>query len=172
MGVCFGHQILCRALGSVVERSAGDVWELALTKIDLHPIGQLLFRTPDPFIYLQQMHRDQVIDAPSPDKAKVVLHQQAQVWGSTQICPVQGLYLRGRLFTCQGHPGYDPQMVREHIERRIERGVIKNIAAAKEAMKTADSDHDGLIVSAAMLRFLNAEDVDVPDSQSERDAHD
>jgi GMP synthase-like glutamine amidotransferase len=137
------------------------VWELALTKIDLNPIGQLLFRTTDPFIHLQQMHRDQVINPPSPKNAKVALEKEAQVWGSTEICPVQGVYLRGRLFTCQGHPGYDPQMVREHIERRIERGVIGDTVSARQAMKTADSEHDGRLVSAAMLRFLNAEDADV-----------
>ena len=164
-GVCFGHQILCRALGSVVQRSPGEEWEFAHTIINLTPIGRALFRTDEPFIYLHQMHQDQVIDAPSPTKEPIpsMLNHAAHIWGSTKVCPVQGVYLRERLLTTQGHLGYDPQMVREHIERRIELGVVNNTQAAEVAKETAELKHDGLIVAGAILRFFNGEDEKVPD---------
>ena len=148
-----------------MQRSPGEEWEFAHTKIDLTPIGQQLFRTSDPYLYLHQMHQDQVIDSPAPETSQVPLgDHKAHIWGSTQMCPIQGVYLRERLFTTQGHLSYDPQMIREHIETRLARGLIKDTRAAEEAKETAELDHDGLIVAGAILRFLNGDDVDVPDT--------
>ncbi len=42
VGVCFGHQILARALGSVVERSPGG-WEVSVTDVELSAAGEQLF---------------------------------------------------------------------------------------------------------------------------------
>lgn len=149
----------------MVERSAGEEWEFAHTKIDLTTVGQALFRTSEPYVHLHQMHQDQVIQAPSPDKAPLpdMLDHAAHVWGSTSVCPIQGVYLRERLLTTQGHLGYDPQMVREHIERRITLGIVRNTQVAEEAKETAELNHDGLIVAGAILRFFNGDDVDVSD---------
>ncbi len=161
-GVCFGHQILCRALGSTVERTPGDVWEFAHTKIELSPIGQALFRTSDPYIYLHQMHQDHVVDAPSPSKSKLArFDKEAHVWGWTETTPIQGVYIHERLLTTQGHLGYDPQMVREHIERRVAKGLVKDTQMAEEAKERAELDHDGLVVAAAALRFFHGDDVEI-----------
>jgi GMP synthase-like glutamine amidotransferase len=42
VGICFGHQILARALGVEVGRNA-DGWEVAVDRINLSEKGQELF---------------------------------------------------------------------------------------------------------------------------------
>lgn len=44
VGICFGHQIIARALGAKVQRNAG-VWEVAVDQVDLTPDGQRLFNS-------------------------------------------------------------------------------------------------------------------------------
>ena len=160
-GVCFGHQIICRALGSKVEPSPGEVWELAHTKLDLTDIGEKLFQTSR-HIYLHQMHQDHVVNAPSASVSELLTSDmKVHVWGSTKKTPIQGVYIRERIFTSQGHLGYDADMVRMHIKERIEKGSVKDVEAAEEAKETADFEHDGLLVAGAILRFFHGDDVDI-----------
>lgn len=42
IGVCYGHQIIARALGGKISRNPGG-WELGVCKMDMTPIGQKLF---------------------------------------------------------------------------------------------------------------------------------
>lgn len=42
VGICFGHQIVARALGGKVERNAG-AWEVSVSKVALSPLGKELF---------------------------------------------------------------------------------------------------------------------------------
>ena len=44
VGVCFGHQILGRALGATVKR--GEAWEIAVAPVDLTKKGQEVFERP------------------------------------------------------------------------------------------------------------------------------
>ncbi|KAH7355414.1 class I glutamine amidotransferase-like protein [Rhexocercosporidium sp. MPI-PUGE-AT-0058] len=161
-GVCFGHQVLCRALGSKVKPSPGEEWELSHTKIHLTPIGEALFRTKDK-IFLHQMHVDHVVDPPTSSSSKGLIEKDSSVsvWGSSGIIPIQGVYIRERLFTSQGHLGYDEQMVKKHVDARFEKGLIKDEKQADEAKEKAGLDHDGLLVAGAILRFFHGEDNDI-----------
>ena len=161
-GVCFGHQLLCRALGSTVQQTAGGRWELAHTKIQLTHTGQHLFRTEDAEIHLQQMHQDQVMDAPSHGKTKLLPEDaKVRVWGTTEHTPIQGVYIWERLFTSQGHLGFDEAMVRRQVQCRVESGGITCPVAVEVANETAHMEHDGLVVAAAILRFFHGDDRDV-----------
>lgn len=42
VGICFGHQIIARALGAEVRRNAG-VWEVSVDLVKLTPDGQKIF---------------------------------------------------------------------------------------------------------------------------------
>lgn len=161
-GVCFGHQVLCRALGSKVEPVPSEEWELAHTKINLSPLGQTLFRTKDSSLYLHQMHQDHVTSPPSHETTSLLSpSQKVHVWGSSDHTAVQGVYLKDRLFTSQGHLGFDEQMVKRQIDMRIESGGIKAEDKPDEAKELADLEHDGEVVAAAILRLFHGEDVDV-----------
>ncbi|KAJ4288722.1 hypothetical protein N0V88_007256 [Collariella sp. IMI 366227] len=159
-GVCFGHQLLCRMLGSDIESAAATDWELGHTKISLNSVGQKLFRTDKPEVYLHQMHQDYVIARPTVRSAGGLLEEgtNVEVWGHTKHTRVQGVYIRGKLFTTQAHLAFDEGMVRRQIEMRVEAGSIKNKEHADRAAETGQLEHDGDVVAAAILRFFHDED--------------
>lgn len=53
VGICFGHQIIARALGGEVRRSGGK-WEVSVDKVRLSPLGKELFGV------------DELVGSPSP----------------------------------------------------------------------------------------------------------
>ena len=161
-GVCFGHQILSRMLGATVETTRGGKWELAHTEMHLTPTGQKLFKTSQSTLSLHQMHQDQVTSTPSPQTSDLLTEndEEVEVWASTIHTPVQGLYMRERLFTSQGHLGFDEAMVQRQIEMRVDAGGITDTDGEK-GKETAHLKHDGIIVAGAILRFFRCEDLHV-----------
>lgn len=177
-GICFGHQILCRALGSEVRPQKHNEWELSHTKLTLSsPVGRRLFAIPDsdpPHIYLHEMHLDKVVRAPDPrDPIHARSPEQGgtgglldperhevHVWAESDHTEVQGVYIRARLFTSQGHMEFDEDMVRRQLEMRVESGTLKK-EDAKEAEERAEWMHDGLVVAKAVLRFFHGDDDDI-----------
>ncbi|KAL2006265.1 hypothetical protein VTN00DRAFT_9919 [Thermoascus crustaceus] len=140
IGVCFGHQILGRALGVKVGRS--DVgWEISVCEMDLTDKGKELFRRDK--LRLQQMHRDIVFYYP-PNVVPL---------GSSPRCAVQGMYSPRRFITVQGHPEFTEDIVSEILEARSKAGVFTE-DEYKEAMARVGNEHDGIAVGVAFLRFL------------------
>jgi len=161
-GVCFGHQLLCRMLGGSVEPHPENDWELAHTKIELTEIGRRLFQVDEPSIHLHQMHQDHVSDAPSAKTTDLLsLRDDVHIWGRTDHTFVQGVYLRDKLFTTQGHLGFDAKMVQRQVDMRQANGGIMDSAFAEERKKTAELEHDGIIVATAILRFFYGEDHEI-----------
>lgn len=162
-GVCFGHQLLSRLLGSEVKAHPEGQWEIGHNRIDLSPIGRKLFKTDDDHIFLHQMHQDRVESPPSPshdllrsDNTPLPVH----VWGHSPHTPVQGVYIPKRIFTTQAHMAFDAAMVKREIEMRVEAGAIEDKALAEEAKDTAHLEHDGVEIAKAILRFFHGEDDD------------
>ncbi|KAL8684660.1 MAG: hypothetical protein Q9224_006205, partial [Gallowayella concinna] len=164
-GVCFGHQILCRALGAKIDSTPDSKWELAHTPIHLTPIGARLFNNPKGGrIHLHQMHQDHVLHPPSSATTSLLPEQNDRdihVWCSSETTEVQGVYIRERLFTTQGHLGFDEDMVHRQVEMRIESGSIdkeKDREELDKAQYTAEWEHDGVVVASAILRFFHGDD--------------
>ncbi|KAJ9643163.1 hypothetical protein H2204_002058 [Knufia peltigerae] len=162
-GVCFGHQILCRMLGAHVRPHPDGNWELAHTELELTERGKKLFRTEQPTIQLHQMHQDQVTTVPSAETTDLLGPEddKVHVWATTDHTRIQGLYLRDRLFTSQGHLGFDEDMVRRQVDMRVENGGIKDSRFAEARKETAELKHDGILVAGAILRFFHGEDRDI-----------
>ncbi|APA05669.1 hypothetical protein SS1G_02004 [Sclerotinia sclerotiorum 1980 UF-70] len=168
-GVCFGHQILSRALGAKVEQEPAGNWELAHTPMDLTPVGQRLFKTKDKKLSLHQMHQDQVTTVPSASTTDLLSEDdRVEVWASTEHTKIQGLYLRERLFTSQGHLGFDEQVVHREIDMRVESGGIEDMNVAEQGKDTAHLRHDGIKVAGAILRFFYGDDRDIQGRESEQ----
>jgi len=160
-GVCFGHQLLARTLGATVSPTPGQKWELSHTSMNLTPLGRRLFRTASDTLSVHQMHQDQVTTIPSHATTALLRPDDAvRVWASTPHTPVQGLYLRDRLFTSQGHLGFDEKMVRRQIELRQEAGAIgeRDAREVREAGEKAHLEHDGEVVAGAIVRFFAGDD--------------
>ncbi|RAK81312.1 Aldedh-domain-containing protein [Aspergillus fijiensis CBS 313.89] len=130
LGICFGHQIIARALGARVGPSVSG-WEVAVEPFYLTSVGRQLFGKDE--ISLQMMHRDVVFEVP-PGCVNL---------GSSLICGIQGLYVPQKVLTVQGHPEYNEFMVSSILKIRYERGVFEE-GFYKGGMSRVDKPHDGM----------------------------
>ncbi|RHZ46997.1 type 1 glutamine amidotransferase [Aspergillus thermomutatus] len=140
IGICFGHQIIARALGARVGRSDRG-WEIAVEPIILTDTGRELFSKN--VLSLHQMHRDIAYEVP----------EGCINLGSSSICEVQGLYSPGRIFSVQGHPEYDEFVVSKLIETRHAMGIFDD-QLFKDGLSRAGNPHDGSVVGEAICKFL------------------
>ncbi|GMG22750.1 class I glutamine amidotransferase-like protein [Aspergillus flavus] len=127
-GSCFGHQIIAQALLSTSAPQCApgpamkvelcpDGRETGLVPIDLSPefvaaFPEALEKLPGAGrqMRLQMIHGDWVVPVAGPKK------ELPAGWvnvGSTELCPVQGLYCPGRVLTYQGHFEFDVFVNRE-----------------------------------------------------------
>ncbi|KAL2880307.1 hypothetical protein SGCOL_004356 [Colletotrichum sp. CLE4] len=162
-GVCFGHQLLNRMLGAEVAPAPSEDWELGHCRIDLSSVGKQLFKTEDDHVHLHQMHQDQVVAPPTTESSKGLLkpRNKVDVWGHSEHTKVQGVYIKGRLFTSQAHLAFDEDMVKRQIQMRVDSGGIQDTEHADQAAETAHWEHDGDLVAAAILRFFHGDDDEI-----------
>ncbi|KAH7157782.1 Aldehyde/histidinol dehydrogenase [Dactylonectria estremocensis] len=143
VGICFGHQILGRALGAKVGVSPGG-WEISVDKINLSEEGKKLLGVPS--LGLHQMHRDAVLEVP---EGLVCL-------GSSPKCEIQGLYQAGRLISFQAHPEFDGFIMSNILETRHNQKVF-NDALFEEGMSRSQQPQDGVLSSENYtLKMSNA----------------
>ncbi|KAJ6113422.1 Glutamine amidotransferase type 1 [Penicillium sp. IBT 18751x] len=140
LGICFGHQIVGRALGAKVGRSEQG-WELAVCDMDLTEKGKELFGLEK--IRIQQMHQDVVYDCPSG----------VTLLGYSPRCAIQGMYVPQRFVTVQGHPEFTGEIEDVIIQSRAKAGVFSE-DQAQEALRRTGNEHDGVSIGAAFLKFL------------------
>ena len=171
IGVCFGHQIVGRALGTKVGPN-DEGWEVAVNGVDLTEQGKWLFgleklvcNFPNPILFstapcrfwhqdrspvnrtqnfkrIQQMHRDIVFELP-PNTIPL---------GSSPTCSVQGMYSPRRFISVQGHPEFTADIVNELLQTRKYMGMFPE-GVYEGGMETHANEHDGLVVGKAFLEF-------------------
>jgi GMP synthase-like glutamine amidotransferase len=88
------------------------------------------------------MHRDVVPRYP-PSVEKL---------GHSDRCEVQGIYVKNRVISLQGHPEYNAKIASELLDRR--RGSVLDDTTYRDGMDRVNSPHDGVTVGASFLRFL------------------
>ncbi|CAL1711069.1 unnamed protein product [Somion occarium] len=167
LGICFGHQIISRALGCECVPNDGK-WEVGVTPVDLTETGKQIFGTST--LNIQQMHRDHVPEVP----------QSCHLLGSTSVCRNQG-YIRFtpgspsaqstasppwsdtqtwkdiQIFTVQGHPEFTKRIVEKIVDARAGTGVLDK-DTAEDARARADWRNDGVdVIGKAMWRILGAD---------------
>ena len=89
------------------------------------------------------MHRDIVFSYPP----------HVEHLGHSPRCDVQGMYVKERIITVQGHPEFNGDIVSELLERRHDQGIF-NDDMYNEGMSRVRKAHDGTIVGAAFIKFL------------------
>ncbi|EKM76553.1 hypothetical protein AGABI1DRAFT_122500 [Agaricus bisporus var. burnettii JB137-S8] len=140
VGICFGHQIICRSLGGEVIRNPCN-WETGPTVLRTTYIGRLLYGVKR--LQLQEFHQDAV---PIQSLAGSLQSGEIYLLASSALTPNQGIVKfysldsisdnsdfkwaeHVHVLTSQGHPEFDERTVTEIHRQRAE-----NDAIAKEAV--------------------------------------
>ncbi|CAI7641026.1 unnamed protein product [Penicillium pancosmium] len=140
VGVCFGHQILGRALGVKVGQS-DQGWEIAVCDMDLTEKGKEVFGLEK--IRIHQMHKDIVHSLP----------EGVTLLGHSPQCAIQGMYSPRRFISVQGHPEFTGWMENEIINLRAKMGVFSE-DQAQEGLSRVNNEHDGISIGTTFLKFL------------------
>jgi GMP synthase-like glutamine amidotransferase len=88
------------------------------------------------------MHRDVVPHYP----------QSVEKLGYSELCDVQGIYVKHRVITLQGHPEYNEKIAGILLDRR--RGTLMDDETYQDGKKRVNNPHDGVAVGVGFLKFL------------------
>lgn len=142
IGVCYGHQLIARALGAPIGRSPNG-WETSTTPINLTAAGKRVF--PElanlDIVLLNQMHADQVFELP----------EDAELLASTDIGPIQAYWSPNRYLCVQGHPEFSNALTAIFCE-----SVWQDPEKLLEAKGRAAREHHGPLFGYAFARFIEA----------------
>lgn len=132
VGICFGHQIIARALGLSVERNPLG-WEVGPTPLRLTDAGRRLF----PALTIQQFHRDHVV-GPLPE-GYVLL-------ADTEVCGNHGFSSEdGTIFAVQGHPEFTRDIMEMLVRIRGAIGILDEDVVKDVKLRMEDETHGGII---------------------------
>ena len=180
VGVCYGHQIVGRALGAKVARSESGAWEVSVCQVIQTEKGKELFGGKDVlvsrvewldgfwlFVFLVYYdgrapiwnNADLVVGFGKQNifqmHKDLVYHypQGVEHLGSSGPCEVQGMYIPKRVITVQGHPEFTEEIVAELLDRRRKQGIFVD-DIYEEAMARVGKPHDGVLIAQGFLKFL------------------
>lgn len=122
LGVCYGHQAVCAALGGKVERHPGG-WELGTTEVELTEAGRkdpLFSGFPERFA-VQTTHEDRVALAPA----------DATLLATNAHTEVQSVALGSAIRGVQFHPEVTVEIAADFGDRR--RHLLPDPARVEEA---------------------------------------
>lgn len=185
-GSCFGHQLLADALLSVPDPAAphsafhveyaASGFEVGIHPITLQPSFTAYFpplaraAAGKPF-HIQLIHGDQVVPTPEAAAAAASSGIEAALpspWinmGGSAVCPIQGLYNPGRVFSFQGHFEFDAwhnsELSKEFARRK--NWSAENLNAYLEwinrsAVVGEDDNDDSKAAAEAVMLFFAGED--------------
>uniref|UniRef100_A0A2P2NFX8 Glutamine amidotransferase class-I domain-containing family protein n=1 Tax=Rhizophora mucronata TaxID=61149 RepID=A0A2P2NFX8_RHIMU len=136
LGICFGHQVLCRALGGQVGQAYAG-WDIGLTRVtlvgDLPPrsfLGDLL-EIPSSLLVIE-CHQDEVWEVPFG----------AEVIAFSDKTGVEMFTIGNHILGIQGHPEYSKDILCNIIDRLRSNNCVKNDFAetAKLGLEAAEPD--------------------------------
>lgn len=103
LGICFGHQIIAKALGGLVARNPNGkmIWGCEKVTVKKEFSLKNYYRQTSLNscgFYINETHEDQVLELP-PSKTS-----HCKVMGSCQHCPYEIIAYGDHILTLQGHP--------------------------------------------------------------------
>lgn len=136
VGICFGHQLLAKALGGRVE-VAQQGWGVGVKAVQVNPeMGIDSYQ-------IFNSHTEQVVALPS----------QAEVVGWNDHCPASMMIVKGRLLGIQGHPEMDLGFGEGLLN--IRRGNPIPVVVADAALATLKEGSDSSVLADLIVEFID-----------------
>ncbi|XP_010268451.1 PREDICTED: gamma-glutamyl peptidase 3-like [Nelumbo nucifera] len=135
LGICFGHQVLCRALGGMVGR-AHTGWDIGVRKVKINvgdlPSSVLFADLKDipPCLSVIECHQDEVWEVPAG----------AEVIASSEKTGVEAFSLGNHILGIQGHPEYTNDILYNLIDRLINNNSIEKEFAEQTKLRLETAD--------------------------------
>ncbi|GAV77696.1 GATase domain-containing protein [Cephalotus follicularis] len=137
LGICFGHQVLCRSLGGKVGKACTG-WDIGLRRVkivkDLTPPCSFLDDLGEipPSLSIIECHQDEVWEVPSG----------AEVIAFSDKTGVEMFSIGDHILGIQGHPEYTKDILYNLIDRLLNNDCIKSDFAdsAKFGLEIAEPD--------------------------------
>ena len=139
VGICFGHQIIAKALGGEVSKSDKG-WGVGIHTYDLDKAP--FAGADDGQLKLVVSHQDQVHELP-PGARNVV---------SNAHCENAGFVIGDHIFTLQGHPEFIDEYSEVVMALRYDMIGADRVAEGRASLQ--QHDHEGDRVASWMLSFL------------------
>jgi len=142
-GICFGHQILAKALGGEVKQ-AKQGWQLGLQSYQLVKRPEWMEESPDT-LRMNAIHQDQVVSLP----------EGAEIIASAPQCPIAGLVYGDKAASFQAHPEFTLDFEKDLLKTYTGVTLPKDLGkAALAGVKAADAETDSAQIARMIRRFF------------------
>lgn len=141
IGICFGHQLIAKALGGKVIKSPKG-WGVGINQSQMFQQKSWMHPFQNQFNLIIS-HQDQVVELP----------KDAEVLAGNDFCPYYMLQIGNNLLTIQGHPEFTKEYSRDLM---LSREDTINEAEFIRGMDSLQRPKDDRLIAQWMIRFLKA----------------
>nr|GLL23799.1 gamma-glutamyl peptidase 5-like [Ipomoea trifida] len=131
LGICFGHQILGRALGGKTGRATSG-WDIGVTAV--HISSSKLFSSLNlpASLHVIECHRDEIIELP----------EKAEIMAWSNKTGIEMFRYGDHIMGIQGHPEYTKDILVHLIDRLSQRNLIQDDVATSAKAKLGSYEPD------------------------------
>lgn len=141
VGICFGHQLIAKALGGKVMKSPKG-WGIGMSQNEIFQHKQWMSPSQKQFNLLVS-HQDQVVELPP----------EAEVLAGSDFCPNYMMQIGSNLFTIQGHPEFTKEYTRDLMMLRKDIHQEQEIARGLQSLELTEDD---ALIAQWIVQFLKA----------------